>query len=358
MVELSQGKFDRMEQLSDDNGIIKAAAMDQRGSLFSRLSQACDIPKDDVTNEMMEEFKEAVSEKLTPYASAILLDPEWGQPGMEAREAGTGLVVSYERSGSNRRYGDAYTYSLPGKTKQLMPDWDVSRTLELGGDAVKLLINYTPDEKERWLDQKKALVRRVGAECEHYDIPLFLEFLGYGVEGGDWKNDPELAEEKPRVVTESIREFSRDEYNVDVLKVEIPVNMKFVRGTDSFEGETVYEKDEALEHFRTAADAAELPMIYLSAGVDAPQMRESLRLANEADADWNGVLCGRATWQEGISEYAEHGVDALREWLEEGGVDNITRMNKIIDEGANSWYDAYGGRDNINVTGQQQTAAV
>lgn len=357
MVEISQGKFNRLEQLSDDNGVIKAAAMDQRGSLFSRLSDECGIPKDEVTNEMMEEFKEAVSEKLTPYSSAILLDPEWGRPGMEARQEGTGLVVSYERSGSNRRYGDAYTYSLPAGTKQLMPDWTARKTVDLGGDAVKLLINYHPDEDERWLDQKKALVERVGAECAHYDIPLFLEFLGYGVDGGDWKNDPELAADKPRVVTESIREFSKDKYGVDVLKVEIPVNMKFVKGTDAFEGEEVYDRDEALEHFRTAADAAELPMIYLSAGVDAPQMRESLRLANEAGADWNGVLCGRATWQEGISEYAEHGVDALRDWLEDGGVDNITRMNEIIDEGANPWHDAFGGRDNIEVVGEEKQAA-
>ncbi len=349
MVQISQEKFERMEQLSDENGVIKAAAMDQRGSLFSRLSDECDIPKNEVTNEMMEEFKEAVSEKLTPYASAILLDPEWGQPGMETREDGTGLVVSYERSGSNRRYGDVYTYSLPAGTKQLMPDWSVRKTKQLGGDAVKLLINYHPDEKDRWLDQKETLVERVGAECEHHGLPVFLEFLGYGLDGSDWKNNPDLAAEKPRVVTESIEEFSKDRYNVNVLKVEIPVNMKFVRGTDAFKGEEVYDKEEALGHFRTAAEAADRPMIYLSAGVDAPQMRESLKLANEAGADWNGVLCGRATWQEGISEYAEHGVDALREWLEDGGVDNITRMNEIIDKGARSWYDAYGGRDNIEI---------
>jgi tagatose 1,6-diphosphate aldolase len=349
MVRISQEKFDRMETLSDENGVIKAAAMDQRGSLFSRLSDEYDIPKEDVTNQMMEEFKEAVSEKLTPYSSAILLDPEWGQPGMKARDDGTGLVVSYERSSSNRRYGDVYTYSLPAGTKQLMPDWTVRKTKELGGDAVKLLINYHPDEKDRWLEQKEGLVERVGAECEHHGLPLFLEFLGYGLDGGDWKNDPKLAEEKPYVVTESIKEFSKKKYNVDVLKVEIPVNMKFVRGTDAFEGEEVYDKQEALEHFRTAAVAAELPMIYLSAGVDAPQMRESLRLANDTGADWNGVLCGRATWQDGISEYADHGVDALREWLEDGGVDNITRMNEIIDEGARTWYNAYGGRGNIEV---------
>ncbi len=351
MVELADGKVERLEKLSDSNGVIKAAAMDQRGSLYSRLSDAFGVDKSEITNQQMEEFKEAVSEVLTPYASAILLDPEWGQPGMRAREEGTGLICSYERSGSNRRYGDAYTYSLPGKTKQLLPDWSVKRAVDLGADAVKLLINYHPDEEDRWLDQKEALVERVGAECAHFEIPFFLEFLGYDLEGRDWKTDPEVAKLKPDVVTRSIEEFSKDHYGVDVLKVEIPVNLRFTEGTEAFEGgETAYTRDEALDHYRRAADAASKPMIYLSAGVDAPQMRESLRLANEADIGWNGVLCGRATWQEGISEYAEEAVDALRDWLKSGGVDNITRMNAIIDQGASPWYDAYGGSENVTAT--------
>lgn len=351
MVEISKSKFDRMENISDDKGLIKAAAMDQRGSLVRRLSKACDVPKNEVTDEMMEEFKEAISNVLTPYASAILLDPEWGLPGAKAREEGTGLIMSYEKSSASRNYEDIYTHKLPAKMPELMPDWSVLKSVKEGADAVKLLVYYNPDEKDIYNAQKEALVERVGAECAYYGIPFFLEFLGYGLEGGDWKNDPELARKKPEIVKKSIKEFSKDKYNVDVLKVEFPVNMKFVTDTDSFTGEEeVYSREEALEHFREASEAAERPMIYLSAGVNAKQMRESLRLANEADSDWNGVLCGRATWQNGIEEYAKGGVDALENWLKKGGVDNITRMNKIIDEGASPWYEAYGGKDEIEIT--------
>ncbi len=350
-MQISKTKFDRMEKLSDENGVIKAAAMDQRGSLVRRLSSACGVPEDEVTNEMMEEFKEAVSEVLTPYASAILLDPEWGLPGAEARAEGTGLIMSYEKSSASRNYADVYKHSLPAKIKELMPDWSVRKSIENGADAVKLLIYYHPDEDGLYNKQKEAMVERVGAECAHYDIPFFLEFLGYGPDGGDWKNDPELAREKPDIVRRSIAEFSRDKYNVDVLKVEIPVNLKFAKGTDAFEGgEAVYDREEVLQHFSDAAEAAKKPMIYLSAGVDAPQMRESLRLANDSGADWNGVLCGRATWQNGIAEYAEKGVEALHSWLQDGGVDNITKMNEIIDSGATPWYEAYGGRDEIQVS--------
>ena len=225
-----------------------------------------------------------------------------------------------------------------------MPDWSVRKSIEIGADAVKLLLYYHPDEDKLYNDQKEAMVERVGAECAYHDIPFFLEFLGYGPDGGDWKNDPELARQKPDIVRRSIAEFSRDKYNVDVLKVEIPVNLKFAKGTDAYEGETeVYDREEALQHFASAAEAAKKPMIYLSAGVDAPQMRESLRLANDSGAGWNGVLCGRATWQNGIAEYADGGVDALKDWLGKGGVDNITKMN------AKPWYEAYGGKDEIEV---------
>jgi tagatose 1,6-diphosphate aldolase len=349
-MKLSKGKFDRMNKLSDGNGVIKAAAMDQRGSLVSRLSSACGIEKEAVTNEMMEEFKEAVSEVLTPHASAILLDPEWGLPGAEARAEGTGLIMSYEKSSASRNYSEVYQHSLPAKMKELMPDWSVRKSIENGADAVKLLIYYHPDEDKLYNDQKEAMVERVGAECAYHDIPFFLEFLGYGPDGGDWKNDPELARQKPDIVRRSIAEFSRDKYNVDVLKVEIPVNLKFAKGTDAYEGETeVYDREEVLQHFASAAEAAKKPMIYLSAGVDAPQMRESLRLANDSGADWNGVLCGRATWQNGIAEYASDGVGALRDWLGKGGVDNITKMNAIIDKGAKPWYEVYGGKDEIEV---------
>lgn len=351
MIELSEGKYERMKRLSNEDGIINAAAMDQRGSLYSRLSDEMGIDKSEVTHEMMEEFKEAISKVLTNYSSSILLDPEWGRPGMDARADGTGLIVSYEKSGSNRRYSDVYTHSLPMKMKELMPDWSVRRTVELGGDAVKLLVYYHPDEDDLYKDQKEAMVERVGAECAHHEIPFFLEFLGYDTYGdSDWKTDPELAKDKPEVVKDSIAEFSRDKYNVDVLKIEIPVNMKFVEGTDAYIGENAaYDVDEALKHYEEASEAAEKPYIFLSAGVNAPEFRESLRLANQAGIDWNGVLCGRATWQEGISAYADGGQDALIDWLEDGGVENIQAMNEIIFEGASPWYDAYGGRDNINV---------
>ena len=48
------------------------------------------------------------------------------------------------------------------------------------------------------------------------------------------------------------------------------------------------------------------------------------------------VLCGRATWKDGIKVYATHGAKAFREWLETQGVENIQNVNKAL-QAATSW---------------------
>src|ERR1700748_2407273 len=77
-MSLSPGKLKHMKALSNDKGIIAAAAMDQRGSLRKSIAAAKGVSADKVTQEEMEEFKVVVSKILTPHSSAILLDPEFG----------------------------------------------------------------------------------------------------------------------------------------------------------------------------------------------------------------------------------------------------------------------------------------
>ena len=70
-----------------------------------------------------------------------------------------------------------------------------------------------------------------------------------------------------------------------------------------------------MQHFLDAATAATKPFIYLSAGVSNSEFNESLELAAESGVKFNGVLCGRATWKDGIPVYAEKGRQAFRDWL-------------------------------------------
>jgi tagatose 1,6-diphosphate aldolase len=327
-VTLTAGKLAGMKAVSDARGVIAAAAMDQRGSLRKALAKE---RGGEISDEMMEEFKILVTEVLTRHASAILLDPEWGLPASKRRSGRSGLLLAYEKTG--------YDASTPGRLPDLLHEWSVRRLKAAGADCIKILLYYTPLDPAPVNDQKQAWVERIGDECRANDIPFFLELVGYE-EGADEKG-LEYARKKPRIVAESMAEFSKSRYGVDVLKVEVPVNMAFVKGAASAKGEAAYTREEAKEHFLRAATATTKPFIYLSAGVSNAEFTETLALAAESGVKYAGVLCGRATWKDGIPVYAKRGGEAFREWLETTGVENIGNVNDAL-KSATSWFSAYG----------------
>jgi tagatose 1,6-diphosphate aldolase len=332
-MKITPGKQKSLEAVSDSRGVIAAAAMDQRGSLKSAIAKDKGIDKKDVTTKMLEEFKTAVVKVLTPYASAILLDPEYGLPAANARAKNAGLLLAYENSG--------YDNTRPGRLPDLLDIWSVRRLVAAGADCIKILLYYTPFDSPKINEVKHAWVERIGGECTASDVPFFLEFVGYE-ENGDEKGIA-YARKKPDIVAQSMQEFSKPQYGVDVLKVEVPVNMAFVAGTKSFKGESAYARDEAKEHFRRAAAAAKKPFIYLSAGVDNDVFLETLELAGESGVNFSGVLCGRATWKEGIPVYAKQGVKALEDWLSDTGVKNIKNVNDRL-KAAKPWFAFYGAK--------------
>ena len=322
-MKLTPGKLKGMKAVSDSRGVIAAAAMDQRGSLQKSLAKE---KGGEITDAMMEEFKSIVTAVLTEHASAILLDPEWGLPASKRRAKNAGLLLAYEKTG--------YDKTGPGRLPDLLDNWSAKRLKEAGADCVKILLYYTPTDGAKINDIKHAWVERIGDECRANDIPFFLEFVGYE-EGIDEKG-LEFAKKKPEIVRASMAEFSKERYGVDVLKVEIPVNMKFVEGAKCFAGEKAYSKKEAMDWFNKAATAATKPFIYLSAGVSNAEFTESLELAAESGVKFAGVLCGRATWKDGIPIYGKQGGKAFEQWLRTEGVKNIENVNARL-KAATPW---------------------
>jgi tagatose 1,6-diphosphate aldolase len=336
-VRMSRGKFDGINAVADENGVIAALAIDQRGSLKKAIANA---KGGDASDIELREFKVLVSELLTPYASAILLDPEYGLEASQRRAKSTGLLLAYEKTG--------YDATVKGRLPDLLPEWSVKRLVDAGADVIKILLYYDPDDA-KINTIKHAFIERVGAECRANDVPFFLEPICYSDAIGDEKSIT-FARVKPDKVTKYMREFSRPQYGVDVLKVEVPVNVRYVEGsTANTDGQIAYSREEAKEYFHTAAAASQLPFIYLSAGVTDQVFRETLELAAEAGTPFSGVLCGRATWRDGVPEYGKAGARALRTWLSDRGVQNIRALNEVLAKGARPWWDFYGGKENIEV---------
>jgi tagatose 1,6-diphosphate aldolase len=322
-MKITPGKLAGLKSVSNQRNVIAAAAMDQRGSLQKSLAKERGAAAD---GHDLEVFKTLVTEVLTRYASAILLDPEYGLPAAQQRN-GKGLLLAYEKTG--------YDATTHGRLPDLLDLWSVRRLAEAGADCIKILLYYTPFDQPHINDIKHAWIERIGDECRAHDIPFFLEFVGYDEHGNDEKAI-EYARKKPSIVSGAMKEFSKPRYGVDVLKVEVPVNMEYVAGTRANKGQSAYTRAEALDLFRSAAAETTLPFIYLSAGVSNPVFIETLELAAESGVPFNGVLCGRATWKDGIAIYAQQGADAFRQWLETTGVENIQNVNKAL-EAASPW---------------------
>lgn len=312
---LTAGKTKAMKNLMSEDGIIAALAIDQRGAL-KKMMKALDFePK----AGDIERFKELVSEELTPYASSILLDPEYGLPASKVRAENSGLLIAYEKTG--------YDATVPGRLPDLLSVWSAKRIKEQGADAVKFLLYYDVDEDKEINEQKHAFVERIGSECAAEEMPFYLELLSYDANNAD-NGSKEFSKVKPHKVIEMMKEFSKPRYQVDVLKVEVPVNMKYVEGFA--EGEVVYTKEEAAKYFKEQSEATNLPFIFLSAGVSASLFKDTLRFAHDAGSTFNGVLCGRATWADGVKPFVTGDEAQVRDWLQTQGRNNIEELNEVL----------------------------
>ncbi len=305
---LTIGKLRGLRQLCDPNGIFIMAAEDQRGSMRKMLN--ADDPKS-VTPEQMTEVKLDICRALSPIASAVLIDPEFG--AAQAISSGAlagkcGLLVSIENTDYEQVGDDRRAVILEG--------WGVEKIKRMGATAVKLLAYVRPDRGEGTTYQRD-LVARLGEECQKHDIPFVLETVGYPV--GDMKtNSPEYAAMKPEIVIETARMFSG--LGVDVYKAEFPAD-------------STYEKDEAtlLRLCQSLDEACDVPWVILSAGVDIDIFRDQVRIACQGGA--SGFLGGRAIWKKAVRLPAEE----RRHFMETEGAENLRGLVEIATKHARPW---------------------
>src|SRR2546427_1247211 len=238
-VKITRGKFEGITACADSRGVIAALAVDHRGNLLDAIARARGEHGQATAADMLA-FKTAVTRVLTPFASAILLDPEYGLGAVASRAPGTGVLLAYEKSG--------YDFSVKGRLPDLLPEWSVRRLVEAGAQAIKILMYYNPFDEGQINLVKQTYIERIGAECMGVDVPFFLEPLVYDDAIGDEKGLA-FARKKPEYVARAMEEFSKPRYSVDVLKVELPVNPAFLADTSAFSGEgTAYSRQEAIEH--------------------------------------------------------------------------------------------------------------
>jgi tagatose 1,6-diphosphate aldolase len=344
-ITLPAGKLRNLITLADANGRLKMMAIDQRMSMERSLGQILGRPGN---YEEVVRVKRAVTRALAPYATAVLIDAEFGYVNAVMDMPGdVGLLLAYERPGF-----DASGPERCERRSGLIEGWSVEKARRAGANAIKLLLFYRPDASAATNDHQKALARQVGEECARFELPFLLELLGYPL-GEPSLDSPEYARRKPEIIIESAREFSRPEYGVDILKLEFPADLKYCyefsrKRFDAAEREPVYDLAAVRAQCRALDEAAGVPWVILSAGVGISEFLVNVELAAEAGA--SGFLCGRAIWQGAVPMLQDEA--AMARYLQAEGVVNFLQANAAA-ERSRPWFmhRKYGGKEHLAVAG-------
>ena len=311
---LNLGKARGLQELANPHGLFTITALDHRGSLRRALNP--EDPKS-VSYQDMVNFKLKQMKHLAPHSSAILLDPVYGAAPALAKgliSGRQGFLVSLEATGYDESEGDRLTTAAEG--------WSVGKIKRMGGSAVKLLLYYNPGSSTA--SQQEAFVVQAGEECRQHDIPFLVEPMTYHIVNGPKKGTAEFAERKPEMVIETARKLCP--LGLDVLKAEFP-------------DDPTFQKDEGkmADHCRQLTEAAGIPWVLLSAGVDYETFELQTRIACENGA--SGFLAGRAIWQEAP------GLPAGEQdrFLADTAVGRLNKLTEIANASARRWDEIYAG---------------
>ncbi len=291
-----------LADIADEAGTFAIIAMDQRNTL-RRMFAAKGI---EATTDDMRQAKVDVAAALTPDATGILLDPDFGVPAVLAADAladTCGLLVAAEPSERGSHNGEPRPHRIPEQNGA----W----VRAMGGDAVKFLVMMNP---ARILEpggpdlvaETMQVVREVVDDCRSAGIPSVIENLIYPLPGqGDLT--PQQREDAIVGSAELLTTLQPD-----LLKLEYPGSAAGCR---------------------RLADAVTVPWAVLSAGVDFDTFTEVLRVSCD-EGGASGFIAGRALWKETIGmAQAERGT-----FLREVARPRLVACREAIAGRARPWF--------------------
>jgi sulfofructosephosphate aldolase len=244
------------------NGAMTMLALDQRGSMRTILAANGDESR--ITDADVSAFKKTATTVLSPMASGVLLDLEFGREAIAALPKDVPLILSSDKFDQPA--------GQPVRGSVVDPEVTVEVIHRLGASAIKFLAVWKKDvdvearavQLSRFID----LARKAG-------VVSLLEGI---VRMPNDEPFPD-AQSHGEAVLAAARELSS--FKPDVYKAEVPGYRK---------------GDLAIVEAYSKKLTAQLdcPWVVLSSGVDALDFPEAVRLAVAGGAD--GFLAGRAIW--------------------------------------------------------------
>ncbi|MBK0419403.1 aldolase [Leucobacter sp. CSA1] len=266
-------------------------AVDQREALRDMMATARGTA---IADADLTDFKVRAAQILTPFASAVLVDQEFGWDAIVDQGAiapGCAAIAAADRF-------------TPGngefvRTAEFDTTLDYARMKEQGAKALKLLVLWREDrDPQERIDEVRSFVET----CRSLDLVSIIE----PVSRGRWDGAPCDTEAG---VLAAARELGG--LGADVYKAEVPFKG---RATDS----------EISEASRALTDSIDGPWVVLSSGVDAERFPEAVRIACTAGA--SGFLAGRAVWASVL------GAASIEQELKDVSVARLQRLARVVDD--------------------------
>ena len=341
------GKTWGLRRMANEEGHFTMVALDQRPPIANLVAAKRGIAPSQVSFADMIAVKRLLVEVLGHQASAMLLDPNFAFPAaLDRLPARTGMVATLE----DHRFQD----TPGGRLSNSIRDWNVEKIKRVGADGVKVLAWFRPDASPEVLAHQKQYVRQIGDECRRHDIAYVLELLMYPFQQQSGHSSPsaqatqatQATDKLPQRVLDSVREFARPEYGVDLFKLESPLP-----------GATLPDTNDSADHSKAQSwfnemgvicrDAG-IPWVMLSAGVTAAQFLRVMTYAYAGGA--NGFLAGRAIWWEALQHFPD--LQACREALQSTGIANLQALARLTRDKAQPWAPDYAALGQLNAEGE------
>ena len=266
-------------------------------------------------------FKKQIALSLGVNASSILFDHDTYLSDPSFREIKTSKIIAYE--------DDAYNISNKSRITLLPKNLHHSDKIIKDFSAIKFFMYFNPDSDLVVNNEKLKLIKHVGSICKDLDIPYLFEPLLYFDEDNNIDHDSYLLK-KPIYIRSFYKEFSKEEYQIDIIKIEFPFNEFEVNGFENDSSSLIYSQESCSEIMQECFENATTPVVFLSAGMKFNNFLQSLEIAKSSKINFLGFLCGRSIWQDSIDIFCKSGEDKFLNWMDEEGQKRLQKLKNSI----------------------------
>jgi len=282
-----------LDALARDSGTFLMVAMDQRESLRTMLAEH----GHDSTDERIVQFKLAVTRELSPHASALLVDSEYGWFDRIVAERlvaqSCGLIMAVD--------------ALDQRPGEIVEDTSLDETVDVAGAAdagvvaLKLLVIWRDDAARA---RRVEMAHAFSELAREHGLLSVLEPVVRGPEGFD----------REAAIVEAAAELSVT--GCDLYKCQVPLAGKG-------------DPAEITRWAREIDAATVCPWVVLSQGVEPADFPAAVEAACKGGA--SGMLAGRAVWT------ATLGADDPTQLLREKSVPRLEELGAIVDAHGRPW---------------------